>query len=176
MAQVLVDVKGHKDYNLMSCDSKLKEFQGEGTENGLKVVMGKQLEMIRQPELIVLINCWNICSVAQLCPTLCDSLDCQPLMLFSFWEFPGKNTEVGCHFLLQGIFPIQGLNPGLLHCRKILYCVSPQESHIKIKNLPKFLGLVKGKRKTKTQVFMTHVLDLCTLQPPQDIILVIWKV
>ena len=115
MAQVLVDVKGHKDYNLMSCDSKLKEFQGEGTENGLKVVMGKQLEMIRQPELIVLINCWNICSVAQLCPTLCDSLDCQPLMLFSFWEFPGKNTEVGCHFLLQGIFLVQGSNLHLWH-------------------------------------------------------------
>ena len=38
MAQVLVDVKGHKGYNLMSCDSKLREFQGEGTENGLKVM------------------------------------------------------------------------------------------------------------------------------------------
>ena len=31
------------------------------------------------------------------------------------WDFPGKNTGVGCHFLLQGIFPIQGLNPCLLH-------------------------------------------------------------
>ena len=31
------------------------------------------------------------------------------------WDFPGKNTEVGCHFLLQGIFPTQGLNPSLLH-------------------------------------------------------------
>ena len=34
---------------------------------------------------------------------------------------PGKNTGVSCHFLLQGIFPTQGLNPGLLHCRQILY-------------------------------------------------------
>ena len=32
-------------------------------------------------------------------------------------DFPGKNTGVGCHFLLQEIFPTQGLNPGLLHCR-----------------------------------------------------------
>ena len=31
------------------------------------------------------------------------------------WNFPGKNTEVGYHFLLQGIFPTQGLNPRLLH-------------------------------------------------------------
>ena len=35
-----------------------------------------------------------------------------------------KNTGVGCHFLLQGIFPTQGLNPGLLHCRWILYQLS----------------------------------------------------
>ena len=33
----------------------------------------------------------------------------------------GKNTGVGCHALLQGIFPTQGLNPGLLHHRQILY-------------------------------------------------------
>ena len=35
---------------------------------------------------------------------------------------------MGCHFLLQGIFPAQGLNPGLLHCRQILYCLSHQQS------------------------------------------------
>ena len=37
---------------------------------------------------------------------------------------PGKNTEVNCHALLQGIFPTQGSNPGLPHCRWILYCLS----------------------------------------------------
>ena len=40
------------------------------------------------------------------------------------WDPPGKNTGVGCHALLQGIFPNQRLNPGLPHCRKILYCLS----------------------------------------------------
>ena len=44
------------------------------------------------------------------------------------WGFPGKSTGVGCHFLLQGIFPTQGLNPGLLHCSQMLYCLSHQES------------------------------------------------
>ena len=37
------------------------------------------------------------------------------------WDFPGKNTGVGSHSLLQGIFPTQGSNPGLLHCRQIFY-------------------------------------------------------
>ena len=40
----------------------------------------------------------------------------------------GKNTGVGCDFLLQGIFPTQGLNPGLLHYRQILYHLSYQGS------------------------------------------------
>ena len=40
------------------------------------------------------------------------------------WNSPGKNTGVGIHSLLQGIFPTQGLNLGLLHCGQILYCLS----------------------------------------------------
>ena len=43
-------------------------------------------------------------------------------------NFPGKNTGVGIHSLLQGIFPTQGLNPHLLHRRQILYCLSHQGS------------------------------------------------
>ena len=46
--------------------------------------------------------------------------------LFCPWSFPGKNTGVGCHFPHQGIFPTQGLNPDLLHCRQILYCLRHQ--------------------------------------------------
>ena len=42
------------------------------------------------------------------------------------WDFLGKSTEVGCHFLLQGIFPTQGSNPGLPHCRQTLYHLSHQ--------------------------------------------------
>ena len=41
-------------------------------------------------------------------------------------DFPGKNTGVGCHFRLQEIFPTQGLNPGLPHCRQTLYHLSHQ--------------------------------------------------
>ena len=53
---------------------------------------------------------------------MCDSL--WPHGLYSPWNSPGQNTGVGCHALLQGIFPIQGLNPGLPHCRRILYQLS----------------------------------------------------
>ena len=61
--------------------------------------------------------------VIQSCLTLCDLMD-----LYSPWNSPGKNTEVGSLSLLQGIFPTQGLNPGLPHCRQIIYQLSHQES------------------------------------------------
>ena len=41
----------------------------------------------------------------------------QPTRLLCPRDFPGKNTGVGCHFLLQGIFPTQWSDPGLLHCQ-----------------------------------------------------------
>ena len=65
--------------------------------------------------------------VAKSCLTLVTpwTVACQvPLPLDS----PGKNTGVGCHFLLQGIFPTQESNPGLLHCRQILYWLSYEGS------------------------------------------------
>ena len=52
----------------------------------------------------------------------------QPTRLLCPWDSPGKNTGVGCHSLLQGIFPTQGSNPGLLRCRQTLYCLSHQGS------------------------------------------------
>ena len=49
----------------------------------------------------------------QLCPTLCNTMDCS-LIRFSVHGFSGKNTGVGCHFLLQEIFQTQEWNPSLL--------------------------------------------------------------
>ena len=65
---------------------------------------------------------------AQSCPTL------QLLGLYSPWNFPDQNTEVGSLSLLQGIFPTQGSNPGLLHCWQIFYQLSRKE--------PKNIGVV----------------------------------
>ena len=60
--------------------------------------------------------------VIQSCLTLCDLMD------YTVWNSPGQNTGVGSHFLLQGIFPTQGWNSGLPHCRWILYQLSHQGS------------------------------------------------
>ena len=46
------------------------------------------------------------------------------------WDYPDKHTGVGCHFLLQGIFPTQGSNLRLSHCRCVLYLLSQQGSSI----------------------------------------------
>ena len=51
-------------------------------------------------------------------------------MLLCPWNSPGKNTGVGCHSFLQGIFPTQGSNLGLLHCRQILYLLSHQGQYV----------------------------------------------
>ena len=68
------------------------------------------------------------CLVAQSCLTLCDPMDYSPPVSSVHGDSPGKNTGMGCHALLQGIFPTQGLNPGLLHCRWTLYRLSHQGS------------------------------------------------
>ena len=55
------------------------------------------------------------------CVRLCDPMDCSPPGFSVHGTFPGKNTRVGCHFLLQEIFPTQVLNPSLPHCRQAVY-------------------------------------------------------
>ena len=61
--------------------------------------------------------------VVQPCTTLCDPVD-------SPWNSPGQNTAMGSLSLLQGIFPTQGSNPGLPHCRQILYHWATREVQV----------------------------------------------
>ena len=56
------------------------------------------------------------------------STSLQPHGLYSPWNCPGQNTGVGSLSFLQGIFPTQRSNPGLLHCRRILYQLSHKGS------------------------------------------------
>ena len=60
----------------------------------------------------------------------------QPPRFLHLWDFPGKSTGVGCHFLLQ-IFPTQGLNSGVRHCRQTLYPLSHQGSQYHLKSATK---------------------------------------
>ena len=66
------------------------------------------------------------CLVTQSCLTVCKPMDCSPPASSVHGDSPSKKTGVGCHALLQGIFPNQGLNPGLPHYRQILYCLIHQ--------------------------------------------------
>ena len=64
----------------------------------------------------IVVKCiWHACVLSH--SVISDSLQLyglQPTRLLCPWDSPGKNTEVGCHTLLQGIFPTQGSNPPLL--------------------------------------------------------------
>ena len=69
--------------------------------------------------------------VAQSCLTLCYPMDCRLPGFSVYGIFPGNSTGLGCYFLLQGIFLTQGSNPGLLHCRQMLYPLSHQVQTLK---------------------------------------------
>ena len=71
--------------------------------------------------------------VTQACLTFCDPMG---FRLLCPQDSPGKNTRVGCHALLQRIFPTEESDPGLLHCRQILYHLNHQGSPINPKGIP----------------------------------------
>ena len=111
------------------------------------------------------------------CLTLCDPMDCSLAGSSVHGDSTGKKPGGGCHSLLQGIFPIQGWNPGLLHCRQILYHLSHQGSPVitiprpiltKIKTLnphstSKFLQL---SAKALTAIFGSQIEPLrCAVAP-----------
>ena len=71
-------------------------------------------------------GCQNSCSVAQSWPTLCEHVACSLAgSLYSWWDSLGKNTEVGCHPLLQGSFPAQGSSLHLLHWQVDSFITEP---------------------------------------------------
>ena len=69
-------------------------------------------------------------SESESCSVLSDSL--QPHGLYSLWNSPCQNTGVGRLSLLQGMFPTQGLKPGLPHCGQILYQLSHKGTQVSI--------------------------------------------
>ena len=84
-----------------------------------------------------------LCLDTQSCLTLCDPRDHRLPGSSVHGDSPHKNTGVGCRAFLQGFFTIQGSNPGLPHCRQILYQLSHQGSPTiskLVKNLPANVG------------------------------------
>ena len=76
--------------------------------------------------------CMLVCIVTQSCPTLCNPIDCSLPDSSVHENSPGKNIGLGCHVLLQGIFQTRESNPGLLHCRQIIYHMNHQGTSCKI--------------------------------------------
>ena len=110
------------------------------------------------------VSCIVLCLGAQLCPTLCGPMDCSPPGSFVHGDSPGKNTGVGCHALSMGI------NPGLLHCRRILYCLSHQRKPIHALVNINFCLYLKGKGimiqlHTCHQFLQTHLFPNSSLSP-----------
>ena len=95
-----------------------------------------------------LVTKWKVCVHMRVCVRVCVLSCFSHVQLFAtlwtvalqtphLWDSPGKSTGVSSHVLLQGIFVTQGLNPGLLHCRLILYHLSYRGSPVK-DDLPAF--------------------------------------
>ena len=78
----------------------------------------------------------HACKVAQSCLILCNPMDCNPPGSCP-WDSPGKNTGVGCHAILQGIFPTQGLNPCLPALARRFFTTSATLEGPKVR-LPEF--------------------------------------
>ena len=86
----------------------------------MKVLYMRYVALSVIPILFAFLALCCVCLIAQSCLTLCSPMDCSPPGSSVHGDCPDKNTGVGCHTLLQGIFPTQGSNPGPPHIRKLI--------------------------------------------------------
>ena len=98
------------EWNIAICSN----MDGFGDYHNMRTKSGRERQILHDITYVVLSH-----------SVMSDSLTSGPSV---HGDSPGKNTGVSCHALLQGIFPTQGSNPGLLHCRWILYHLSHQGS------------------------------------------------
>ena len=94
------------------CKVRPKSWQG-GADSGSPALFAALFYLCENRTLLF----FGYCSVTKSCLTLYDPMDCSPPGSSVLGDSPGKNTRVGCHALLHGIFLIQGSNRSLLHCR-----------------------------------------------------------
>ena len=113
----MISIKRLLDAPFILIDFWLGRLQNENTKNKPRCVC----QFINHLHVL--------CLVTHSCPTLCDPMDCSLPGSFVHGDSLGKNAGVGSQTLLQGIFPIQGSNPGLPQFRLILDHLSHQGSY-----------------------------------------------
>ena len=119
-----------------------------------------------------------LCLVAQSCLTFCDPVDCTSPSSSVYGNSPGKNTGVGCHALLQGIFQTQGSNPGLLHCRQILYHFSHQGNPriLEWAAYPFSRGTSRSRNRTRVTCIASNFFTSWATQEAPFIVLLAFKI
>ena len=123
MWQTLFSKVGHNSISQLMCSATYYQSVIRRWHLSTSLNLGKAFEFLDQETMVEV-----LCLVAQLCLTLCDPLDYSPSGSSVHGDSPGKNTGVGCHALLPWNFPTWESNPGLPHCRWILYCLSHKGS------------------------------------------------
>ena len=118
-------------------------------------------------QLSALIYC--CCLVAKLCPTLCNPMN---VAHQASWSSPGKNTRVGYHFLLQGIFPTQRSNLHLLHWQAASLSLNHPESLSAPKKLIKYSTLLNVSATNQCQAQPGH--QALSADCGADLILAAW--
>ena len=116
---------------------------------------------------------WNslafsvLCLVAQSCPTLCNPMDYSLPGSFCPWGFSKQEyCGVGCHALLQEMFPTQGSDPGLLHCRRILHQLNYQASPLLSLQSTNVGNLISGSSASCTPSLYTWKFSVHVLLKP----------
>ena len=108
--------------------------------HSLSFITARDHRLIHSPRLLALAPptpAWELHEsekVTQSCPTLLPH-GLKPARFLCPWNSPVKNTRVGSHFLLQGIFLTQGLKPDLLHCRRLLTIWVTREARWELLNV-----------------------------------------
>ena len=131
------------------------------TQSPRKKVTRESTCTLPPPSLSLLSQLPECMSVS--CSVLFDSLRphrLQPARLLCPWDSPGKNTGMGCHALLQGIFPTQGSNPGLLHRRRSLCCLSHSNLRVNLFSSHSLTVTLQSVTRTLTFFYVTIFLNI----------------
>ena len=116
-------ISGSQDMNIFRLVKQVPKWRSQKGHTGFHCHQ-QRLGMPSTAPREYVLCCAVLCLVIQSFLTLFYPMDCSLPGSSVHGDSPGKNTGVGCYVLLQGICPTKGSNPGLLHCRPILYHLS----------------------------------------------------